>query len=501
MALQLIRPESVRQDLRGLTLWFSEGERNLLVVHDERGVIFFEYIDTQKMIEGGRDLSLKVGEIGGSRTPLSYLRRSRVIAYKSIVKGELLNDLKNEIEKCQGMPSYIQQTLKSYLGGESKSLDFATPLQDYHPLRTSHVLSRAMAPLYRYRMFQWLNGWFLPVIVGIVIGAISLQVLYNYYTRYDPIRQCYKRGYFTDCAETLRRSMVSQEKKQEWPENALQNVLLACKNGSHPEGCGLIYDYLKNKPHDEWVKKFIAPECRPQSLTNACHLWSQFLSDEQKPFESMLAQVLQCQYFRSLVVNKLAVETLPLNLLHDLRECQKSVVFDADQMVLGHPMYISRLENLCSKGQICAPLLASAMGSSGQKKVLAMLVKSCQEYQDDQCILLACFLPTDENVQAFRPKSVLFWKDGVGEKTVVSKAIPQFYQTLTTAEQNDARKNWERECGAGDIRSCFHSTATSEEKDFRHNVKKFCGMLPEYLKKAAFVDLLTLRLSLKLSGE
>ncbi|HAZ14429.1 MAG: hypothetical protein A2X86_00030 [Bdellovibrionales bacterium GWA2_49_15] len=491
MALKLINSESVRQDLRGLTLWFSEDERNLLVVHDAHGIIFFEYIDSNKVVEGGRGLKLKAGDIGSSRTPMSYLRRSRVIAYNSTAEADLRNDLKKEIENCSDMPPYLQQAFKSYLGGKSQSLEFTTALKDYRPRHNSNPLFRAMAPLYRYRTFQLLNGWFLPVIIGAGIGLLGFQFIYQYSQRYDPVRACFKMGHFNDCAETLRRAMVSQEKEQVWPENALQNVLLACKDGSQPDACGLIHDFIKIKPNEEWVKKFIATDCRPQSLSNVCSLLGRILVAGGKSEEAMLAQVLQCQYLRSVVADKLAVEILTLNLLHDLRECRPAVILDVKGLS----------ERLCREGQICAPLVAKTFASTVPKKVLGLLEKSCQQYHDDQCILLACLQPTAGNLQFFRSKAVLFWKDGGGEKTIVRKAIPQFYHTLTTGEQIQARQAWERECTAGDLRSCFGHTATSEEKDFDRNVKKFCALLPGYFKKASLTDLLTLRLSLKLSGE
>ena len=66
-------------------------------------------------MDGGRGASFKVGEIGSSHTPLSYLRRSRVVAYKSTGKDEVHEGLKSEIEKCEGMPPTYSKHVKEFL--------------------------------------------------------------------------------------------------------------------------------------------------------------------------------------------------------------------------------------------------------------------------------------------------------------------------------------------------------------------------------------------------
>ena len=98
----------------------------------------------------------------------------------------------------------------------------------------------------------------LPLIVGVLIGVTGFGLLYHHHNKYNPARECYKMGDFNDCAETVRRDMLSQEVSRSG-EQTFQNVLLSCKTGNQPEACELIYDYLQKKPEkaDQWIEKFI----------------------------------------------------------------------------------------------------------------------------------------------------------------------------------------------------------------------------------------------------
>ncbi len=505
MALRPVNPESVRQDLLGLTLWFTEGERNLLIVHDERGIIFFEYTDANKVVHGGRGLQFKAGEIGSSHTPLSYLRRSRMIEYQESIKGEITDALKKDIEACEAMPPYLRQTLNAYLNGDFRNLEFISPLKNYRPSRKTSALTalfQAIPQQFRYRLSRWLNGWFLPVTMGVIVACVMAAFIYKQHTKYDPARLCLNTGHYNDCAETLKRSLTSQEPEQKSVEQALQKLLLFCKDRSQPDACNLIFDYYKKKNDNAWVKENLIPNCRPDSLNNICSLLHRifaeaFSRDGAETHQVIYSQALQCQYLRQLVNKKLAVNTLDLNLLHELRECPRELTLSMDA---------SDTRSLCHEWGICTPSLVDTLWKKRStpedvKRLISALGNACRTYQDDQCILSACIWTTEINKALFRPDEILFWKDAEREKHIWAKSIPQLYPTMTSSEQGQARESWNRECSSGDIRSCFAYASTSADKDLSQNVKKFCSQLPEYLKKAPPQELLALRLSLKLSGE
>jgi len=533
-------------------LWFNEGDKNLLVIHDEKGIVFFEYINDKKVLEGGRNSPYRFGYIEESRVDAREVRKARTKKYHSDRPPDFCKEAEEQIQNCHEMPVYVHKALLRFLNKDRHHLEFDTPISDYKTLRNSTQIIKIMTPLFRFQIFQYWGGWFVPAIIGLLLLIFGSLFIVTKFDRRDEIGfNCRKSGQKEDCLHFVK-NLIDGTLKQfdpQYAEPAFKVVVEQCAyNQKTADACDLLRNAVENlrvKPNLDYgisldeLLSMLSGKCRllddKKIFSGTCEVLGHLREQEWgKPtknprlvlgFDETVAQrFFECLFIADTIKEKLQVESLPLNLFFKLKTCHERLepfypALDPKMEIVTSNLNKKSIAadgprsfvKLCHEFNLCLPSYAWNLRNGKIKEsskisdpFFFLLSRECKSYGDGACWVTACLKGnelTKEDIQSLTNQNhYAIWKSreglGLGVPTML-----QFFSHFTDSEKNWYSKYWSNRCDKNDIRSCVAKVLTSPREDFKQNFAPICRAIRHQLKHAPIEQLLLPAWDLKFPGE
>ena len=181
MALKLVNPNSIKQDPRGIALWWNDGDKNLYVVHNADMIFYFELCEGTDILHGENGKILKFGKISSDRVDDHFFKGARLVNLVHDVPNPVLMDLLPLLEECEGLEKELKEKIQEYLiTPKSTDLNLTKPIENFDEYLTDiHV--RAVKKRRRFKLKEWQQFLFIFVIsVGGMVAMIVAAAMYVY---------------------------------------------------------------------------------------------------------------------------------------------------------------------------------------------------------------------------------------------------------------------------------------------------------------------------------
>ena len=179
MTLKLVNPKSIKQDPRGVSLWWNGRDENLYIVHNAETIIYFELCSGTDILHGENGGVLKFGKISSDRVDDHFFKGARLVNLVHDVPGPILMDLLPVLERCDGLDAELKEKIQEYLiSPKSTDLSLSSRIEDFDAY-LEEVSSKSVEKKRKAKTKEWQQFLLIFVLsVGSMVAMIVAAAMY-----------------------------------------------------------------------------------------------------------------------------------------------------------------------------------------------------------------------------------------------------------------------------------------------------------------------------------